>query len=478
MSKKFLRLSALLTAVIMTATLASCGKSGTDSDYSSGYDYSSVVSSAGSEDQSGENTSSDNASSGTQSSSGSSGGTSSSSSGSNGNSKFLVNPEDYRGTTVVYVTWKDPKLAEDGPVIEAFEKKYGITVKIQLVDQEKYLSQISASIASGQQGDIFFENGTFPGSLSVMQPLDNAMINFDDPIWNQNTINASKIGGHSYLVDTISNIWSEVDICVYNKKIFADNNLTTPEELYKAGKWTFENFRKLAQQVSALGKDYIGAEINSETALGAAQVGFFSYKDEKMSVSVNDKLYEVMRFLAQMKTDGIAEIGHRAFNDGKTGMGLTNAFALKKSGYFTSINPDHVGVTYLPVWKEGNKNVQTGIYRGWGLIKGAKNPVAAGIFLREYLDINNYDVSNAFLTDELSNFFFQVTGETSDVFYYYGNSMVKSTGLGTEFADRWSTISPDQIRTYIEGQLNVMNEMSAKANEIIQTEKEWLKEEY
>ena len=56
--------------------------------------------------------------------------------------------------------------------------------------------------------------------------------------------------------------------------------------------------------------------------------------------------------------------------------------------------------------------------------------------------------------------------------------MVKSTGLGTEFADRWSMTSPDQIRTYIEGQLNVMNEMSAKANEIIQTEKEWLKEEY
>ena len=478
MSKKFLRFSALLTAIIMTATFASCGKSGTDSDYSSDYDYSSVDS-TGSENQSSDQTSTDSSdSSGTQSSESKPSGNSNSSSGSSGNSKFLVDPEEYRGTTVVFVTWKDPKLAEDGPVIDAFEKKYGINVEIQLVDQEKYLSQISASIASGQQGDIFFENGTFPGSLSVMQPLDNAMLNLNDPIWNKSTLEASKIGGHSYLVDTISNIWSEVDICVYNKKIFADNNLTTPEELYKAGKWTFENFRLLAQQVSALGKDYIGAEINSETALGAAQVGFFSYKNEKMSVSVNDKLYEVMRFLAQMKADGIAQIGHRAFNDGKTGMGLTNAFALKKSGYFTSINPDHVGVTYLPVWKEGDKNVPTGIYRGWGLIKGAKNPVAAGIFLREYLDINNYDVSNAFLTDELADFFFQVTGVSSDMYYYYGNSMVKSTGLGTEFADRWSTTSPDQIRTYIEGQLNVMNEMSAKANEIIQTEKEWLAEEY
>ena len=121
MSKKFLRLSALLTAIIMTATFASCRKSGTESDYSSDYDYSNIDS-TGSENQSAENTSSDNSSSGTQSSASNPSGTSSTSSGSGGNSKFLVDPEDYRGTTVVFVTWKDPDLAEDGPVIDAFEK--------------------------------------------------------------------------------------------------------------------------------------------------------------------------------------------------------------------------------------------------------------------------------------------------------------------------------------------------------------------
>lgn len=468
MSKSIVKILAIISAVSLVSTLAACKKaSGNESD-----EYY-VVTSEYYLEEDGENTT-QNANTNTgkkpQGGSTASGGNATSNKG----PKFLVDPADYKGTTVTYVTWKDPDLAEDGPVIDAFEKKYGINVDIQLVNQETYLSSIASSIASGQQGDIFFENGTFPGSLSVMQPLDNAKINLKDPIWNTNTIKASTFAGHPYLVDTISNIWAEVDVCVYNKKIFADNNITTPEELYKAGKWTFKNFRKLAQQVSSLGKEYIGAEINSETALGAAGSTFFTYKNGKMQPAVDDHLYEVMTFLSQMKADGLAVLGHRQFNDGKIGMGLTNAFALKKSGYFTSINPESVGVTYLPTWNEGEKPVQTGIYRGWGLIKGAKNPVAAGIFLREYLDINNYDVSNAFLSKSLSDFYFQVTGSSSNMLYYYGNSMVKSTGLGTEFADRWSTQTPAQMRTYIEGQLNVMTSMCDEANKLLDTEKKWV----
>ena len=62
--------------------------------------------------------------------------------------EFLVDPEDYRGTTVKYATWKDPKANEDGPVIETFEKKYGINVEIQLLDQGSYVNSIAASIAA------------------------------------------------------------------------------------------------------------------------------------------------------------------------------------------------------------------------------------------------------------------------------------------------------------------------------------------
>lgn len=395
------------------------------------------------------------------------------------NNKFLVDSEEYRGTSVTYVTWKDPEKNEDGPVIEAFEQKYGIDVNIQLVDQGTYLSTIAASIASNQQGDIFFENGTFPGSLSVMQPLDNAMLNLNDPIWNQATIKASTLDGHPYLVDTISNVWAEVDICVYNKKIFEDNNITSPAEYYEAGKWTFEAFKECAKQVSALGKEYVGAELLGEPALGAAGCSIFTYKDNKMITTVDEHLYEVMNYLSQMNSDGYVRFGRTGFTDGKVGMALTNCFALKKTGYFTTINPEHLGATYLPTWKEGEENKVTGIYRGWGLIKGAKNPVAAGLFLREYLDVNNYDLSKTFHSQEVSDFFFQVTGTAAEnILYYHGPDMVTTTGMGEAYHEYWATFSPSQIRGRIESNLNVMNSMCDKANEIIETERKWLKENY
>lgn len=393
--------------------------------------------------------------------------------------EFLVNPEDYRGTTVTYATWKDPKANEDGPVIEAFEKKYGINVEIQLLDQGSYVNQIAASIAGGTQADIFFNNGTFPGSLTVMQPIDAAKLNLEDPIWKQSTLEMSKLNGHSYLVDTISNVWSEVDICVYNKKIFQDNNLTTPEEYYEAGKWTYAAFRECAKKVASLGKDYVGAEVLKRVALASGGSSIFTYANDEFSYNVDSHLYDVMNFWSQMKEDGYLKTGYGGFNEGKTGLALTNCFALKKTGYYPTINPDYIGVTYLPRWDENSEQPTTATYRGWGLIKGAKNPVAAGIFLREYLDVNNYDLNNTFHSTEAANFFFKVTGaQVDNMIYYHEGSLFEATGVGEDYAEVWSNYSPSQIKGYLDGQLNVMENMKKKANDIIATEKKWLDENF
>lgn len=383
--------------------------------------------------------------------------------------------EELEGTTVTYVTWKDPDLNEDGLAVERFEEKYGIDVNIQLVSQSGYVNTIAADVAAGTQGDVFFENGTFPGSLNVMQPLDAARLDLSDPIWNQALIKASTLDGHPYLVDAVSNVWTEVDICVYNTNLFESNGIKTPQEYYDEGKWTFENFRFAAKEISKLSKDYCGAGILGEIALGAAGSSFFTYKDNQMHVTVDDKLMDAMNFLAQMKADGIIKLDRSGFKDGKQGMALTNCFGLKKTGYFPNFNPDYLAATYLPVWKEGDEQMVTGIYRGWGLIDGAKNPLAAGLFLREYLDVNNYDLGNTFHNQEVANFFFQVTGTYSEnMIYYLG--LRSTTGTTENFAEAWNKNSPANTKTYIESKLNVMQEMCNKSNDIIDKERKWIKE--
>ncbi len=387
-----------------------------------------------------------------------------------------VDPEDYRGKTVKYASWKDPWKNEDGPAIDKFVEETGIKVEWVPLTQSTYVSTIVASIASNQQPDVFFENGDFPGSLNAMQPLDAAKIDLTDPIWNQALIKASTLDGHAYLVDAISNVWTEVDICVYNKKLFDDNGIKSPAEYYAEGDWTFANFREAAIEIDAIGKDYVGAGILSEAALGAAGSSFFTYKDNKMTVTADQHLYDVMNFLAEMKASGYAKSSRTDFDNGKYGMALTNCFGLKKTGYFSTINPDHVAATYLPVWEKGDEQYVAGIYRGWGLVDGAKEPVAAGIFLRSYLDVNNYDLKNTFHNQEVANFFFQVTGTYSEnMIYYHGPDMVKTTGLGESFHDYWSRYTPANIKSAIDGKLNVMEEMCKKANEIIENERKQIK---
>lgn len=400
-------------------------------------------------------------------------------SGTDAKIEFLVNPEDYKGTKVIYATWKDPAKNEDGPVIEVFKKKYGIDVEIMLLSEATYVTSIAASIASGTQPDVFFENGSFPNSLSVMQPLDAAKINLKDPIWNQNTLKTSTLNGHSYLLDTLSNIWSETNICVYNKKLFEDNNITSPAEYYEAGKWTFEAFRECAKKVSALGSSYIGALCSiwgSQGYFGAANCGLYTFENGEMKLNLNDRFYDVQTFMAQMKDDGYLQLGNEEFSDGKCGLVITDCFALKKTGYFTNVNPDYLAATYLPVWKEGEKPVTTGIYRGWGLVKGAKNPVAAGIFLREYLDVNNYNLDNTFHSQDVASFFFNVTGASNENFFYSHYDGVLNTDY--TYSNAWNTYSASQVKSFLEGQANVLNNKCNEANKTIQTEIKWIKDNY
>lgn len=386
-----------------------------------------------------------------------------------------VDPEDFRGTKVVLATWKDPEHNEDGPVCKQFEEKYGIDFEVQMINQGEYVNTIAASIASNQQADIFFENGDFPGSLTVMQPLDAAKLDLTAPIWNQSVIKASTLNGHPYLVDTVSNVWTELDICVYNKNIFESNGFTTPEEYYEAGEWTFSAFREAAKQISALGNGYTGAGVLSEAMLGAAGCTMFKYENQRLSNGVDAKFEEVFTAMAQMRVDGYIKLDREGFDNGKQGMCLTNCFGLKRTGYFTHINPEYLGATYLPVWEKGDEQVYTGIYRGWGLIDGAKNPVAAGLFLRYYLDVSNYDLTLTFHNQEVSNFFFELVGNYSDnVVYYRGPDMVNSTGLGHYYTYAFSTESPSNIKKYLDGNMNEINLMIQKGNEIIDKELEWI----
>lgn len=474
MSSKVIRLASLLTVAALLLTTASGCKKKTVTT-------SSILEFVEDDDKTGNGGGQGNGSAQENNStvSGSGGSTVSGSGGSSNHvSSGKVDPKKYRGSTVTYVTWKDPKYNEDGPVVEAFEKEYGIKVKIQLVNQKNYISTIAGNIASGTQGDVIFENDFFPSSLTVMEPLDKACLDLADPIWDKVTLKRYTIDGHPFILNTVSNVWSEVDICVYNKQLFETNGITTPAEYYKNGKWTMATFKKACQEIKALGANYLGAAVLGDAFLGGCGQSFFKFENGHFVSGINDNLYKTMGFLAELSSAGLINPGRENFSDGKTGMAITNCFALKKTGYFSTMNPKNIGATYLPRLDENSPQVTCGMSRGWGLIRGCKNPVAAGLFLRYYLDVNNYDLSETFQSSELEKFFFEATEasyKNKEVYYDY--ALMSSTGGSVRYAYEYERSASD-MRKYIDEQKPVINKMINDANAIIETEKKWLKNKY
>ena len=354
-----------------------------------------------------------------------------------------VATKDYEGTEITYATWRNPEQYEDGPVVAEFEKKYGIKVNVDIISESEYTNKVIGRIASKNAPDVYFSTYTFPYCIEALQPIDAAKLNLNESIWDKSLIDLATVNGKTYLVDTVGNIWKDEDMVFYNKKIFRDNGWTTPEEYYEAGKWNFETMTKCMKQVASLGTDYIGGAVHLEGLIHSAGASVISLKDGKfVNGTTNTVTQDIMRWAAEGMKEGWLSTTSvytalNQFPSGKVGIATLHSFGLKKTGYLRSMKASDIGFTYLPSWK-GNDVSATSFVRGWGICKDASNPVAAGIFLRYYLDVNNYDSSSAFISKEAESFFFKLTSTSSakkNFYFCYGSGVTGVTGKESAVAD-------------------------------------------
>ena len=128
-------------------------------------------------------------------------------------------------------------------------------------------------------------------------------LDLTDGIWDQGMIKMSTLGGKPFLVNTVGNIWAEVDCLFYNKKIFADNRITTPEEYYKKGIWNFKTLTRCMTDVKNAG--YIGGYIDVQSLLASTGTGFYGLKNGTITNGVNEMTYNVMTQISQWVSDGL-----------------------------------------------------------------------------------------------------------------------------------------------------------------------------
>lgn len=478
--KTFVKLLALLCVFVMLLTVTTaCGKSKNESD-----EYSVIW-----EEVSGDKTSigESNAPGGQDTSDGqggsqggshgnTSGGQANTSGGKNNTSgsgtSTSVDASKYRGTVVKYATWKDPKLNEDGSVVEAFQKRYGITVQVVSVPQGGYIQKIMGYIASGDAPDVYIDTAEWPATLGIAAPITDAQIDMSDPIWDQATFKTTTINGKVYGCNTLGNVWSEADCVFFNKKLMEDNNITTPAEYYAAGKWDLDAMEKCLRDVKNAG--YKGGFTRPESLAACYDGDWVKMQDGKMvNNSGSSMLTNVYKRIAKWYEEGLLVTADSYFNDGNVGLCIDPAFGLKRTGTFAKMNQNYVGYTFMPDYDKNTKAQPCGIDRFYGVCKKAPNPVAAGIFLRYYLDSANYDLNKTFISTDAATFFFKVTSaavEKKNIYYMNGVADVVGTFTWFKYCDMPYKYSSQQIGTAIQAENNVIEGYCKTVNEYIKTQ--------
>ncbi len=402
--------------------------------------------------------------------------------------KIMVNPEDYRGTKIIFASTVHPEDDGTDYVIKNFEKKYGIEVEIMVPSLSNYNSEMAALIATNKAPTVGRSNGDAPIYVGYFQSLDATKMNYKHEIWNQNTFKRSTYNGSPYLCDTVGCYWTEIDIVVYSKSLLKKANCPTPEELDKQGKWNFDSYIMIGEKTSKL-DGCNGATYERRDAL-LHMAGGALYRpdaDNRMVSGVDDKTTKVFQKVAQGIKDGALfpepKKGPVNLKDNTASISTAHAWNLRKDGSLSDHpNWNDIGFYYLPAFEQGGKPAVTGIFRGFGIMKGCnenkatgpKSAVAGGLFLSEYLDVGNYDLDNAFISEEAKTFFFKVCSlyaETDNYnpYYTYENLNEGISGIDDD-GEVYSVMAldPSQVPTRMQAVKPVVDKGVKNLNDYIE----------
>lgn len=463
---KIKKLTALIIALVMiTAVISGCRSKSDELSYMSYYEDDSDV--PGSADNTAGNGSED-----TKTESGNKG--NQTSNGSKANNSSSAKPATLRGTTVKFATWEDVNKTEYGPVIEAFTKKTGIRVKIVSVPQHEYINKLTGFIAAGNSPDVIKDNSEFPRTAAIAQSIDTAGIDPTEARWDQTVTKMSTINGKVYLIASTQVNFQCRFLCYYNKRLFTNNGITSPEDYVNQNNWTWETFKKAASEIKkAAGLTY-GVSIDTGYFNQTYGAGFVKLNNGQFYNGINEpSMTDCWRYLLEGSKDGTFYLPGKGqpFIDGKAGMIISDTYGLKNAGYFSTMKISDVGVTFMP-----KKSASDGAYpssgfvSAFGIARGAKNAAGAGEFLKFYLDTNNYDTKLIYRSTEYKQFAETVAKMPISFDTLYVTTAVQNISSET-FNKYMLTSDVAQISTNLNKVNNTVNAAVAKANDLLKSAK-------
>ncbi len=333
---------------------------------------------------------------------------------------FLDMPSELRGTTVQFATWIDHTKTDTAICLAGFEETTGIKAELVQVNQTDYVQKMTSLIASDQSPDVVVENGDFPKTLNLLQPLDveTNCVDVTDPFWNQNTVKRFTVGDYSYLVNGVKSSWDMVGGMTYfNRTILEENGITTPNELKAQDNWNVDSMWTLMEQIKgACGFSRPGTSIVVDIWLnmyGGGQMQWDVETDTFKTTIKSEETKKALDYLMRAQDAGLARGIDNHDDDiakGAIALQICGAYGLRKSpGWFYTMDVDDLGFEVLPKVNKDDANYPyTSSTRAYGVCKGAGNPKGAGYFLRYFLNEDHYDVNQIFKNEEAKNMYYHL----------------------------------------------------------------------
>ncbi len=396
---------------------------------------------------------------------------------------FLDVPTELRGTKVQIAGWGSDTDFDKANIYAEFTELTGIELERVFVNQAEYIVKLSSLIAADQSPDVITENGDFPRTLKILQPItkEETGIDVNDPFWDKKMTDFYTIDGKIYIVSGARSSGSKAGGNVYfNKTTLEENNIKTPNQYVAEDNWNLESLEKLLSEMKAVcGYSRAPASIDVDIwtlMFGAKQLEWDSAKGEFKSTVSSPEMRTALSKLLTLQDKGLVKIiaGHDdSIANGTSGFQICGSYGLKKSpGWFYTMDADDLGFEVLPkVDKNDADYPYTISLHGYGIVRGARNPLGAGYYLRYYLNEDHVNEENVFKNDEakaLFNKLRQNANYEAATFYRGVRMILEPNSSGGTMLSIVINSTSAQISTNLVAAENQINLAVKEANNLIQ----------
>jgi raffinose/stachyose/melibiose transport system substrate-binding protein len=136
------------------------------------------------------------------------------------------------GTTLTYIASQDWIKPSELELAKKFEKETGVHIDYQIIPSDQYFNVLQTKLEAGGEGIDIFGGQSGKTDIKLQLNVEKNAVPLTDQEWvkrmNPLSVEQISLNGVTYgltIWDTVGGSW----VVVYNKKIFADNNIKTPK---------------------------------------------------------------------------------------------------------------------------------------------------------------------------------------------------------------------------------------------------------